>query len=253
MVGCGKAFSNAGKGFGARRTPFSYNPYFFRKSPIFGTLSKTYKRLNMKKQMPLLFLMFGLLLAAVNSRSQSLPVAPADTLFVLPLAVDTLPTITMETDGGLVLLAFIAPVGLFYLDTHFYQVGKEHRLSPNFIKPYLLRSADPEILQNHRKFSENRKIWRVATSAGIVMWAIGIVQSVNSIFDSGSAGGAGTLLLMGTAGTMGGQVARLVSFRSLRRAIDLYNYQYAGEKPTVSLHLGLPSSAPAGLGLYVKF
>ncbi|MFB9293693.1 hypothetical protein [Persicitalea jodogahamensis] len=116
-----------------------------------------------------------------------------------------------------------------------------------------MASANPEILGSHRKFLENRKTWYIATSAGLAMWLVGAVQTVNSVFDSSAGGGAGALLLMGVAGIIGGQVARIVGFRSLRKAVNLYNHQYAGKVPAVSLNLGLPSTSPAGLGLYVKF
>ena len=207
----------------------------------------------MKKKLLLFLLEVGIFLTWNSSQGQISSTAPADTLFVLPLASDTLPTITIEVDGGLVLLGIIVPAGLLYLDMHSYQIGQEKSHSPTYLKPYLLASVQPEILENHRIFMENRKIWRVTTSVGLVLWLVGIVQTIDSIFDSSAAGGTGALLLMGTASIVGGQVARVISFGSLCKAVDLYNYQYADKKPVVSLHFGLPSSTSMGLGLYVKF
>jgi len=61
------------------------------------------------------------------------------------------------------------------------------------------------------------------------------------------------MIFLGSAGIIGGQVARVISFQNLRKAVNHYNDQYAGPNPTVSLHLGLPSATPAGVGLYIKF
>jgi hypothetical protein len=202
----------------------------------------------------LIFLLGSLSLAFSQLSAQVVsPASPSDTHYKVPVAVDSLPAITMKFEPGYLLVYLVVPAGSLFIGGHSYQINGEKLSNPARLKPYFVATGNETLLKYYQIHKDNRRIWYAATSAGTVLWLVGFVQAINSLFDSSAGGGAGIMILLGSAGIMGGQVARVISFQKLRKGVNYYNFAYAGKSHGVSMHLGLPSTYPAGIGLYVKF
>lgn len=189
---------------------------------------------------------------------------PADTLidpfFDPAFKSDTLPPILMKTEPSLVALSivggmFFLPGAYLYVGCHSYSINGKKKYVPSVVKPYLLATRDQNLQELYKRHRQNRITWYTATSGGLFLAAVGFVQAIISIIDPNYGREGATLLLLGTGLTVGGQVARIISFSQLRKAVNLYNTTYANTNAhrRVSLHLGLPSRTPAGGALYLRF
>ena len=183
------------------------------------------------------------------------PASPTDTLYVLPLADDTLPAIRMKFEPLFLIPLVVVPWAALFVGGHSYQIQGKKRFVSSSVKPYFEAAHDPVLTNLYTLHRQNRIIWYGSSAAGGVVVFVGAlqifvavvtlnataVQSINSYF--WWAGGLATA----------GIVARVVSFHQLRKAVNYYNVEYAGRKPTMSLHVGLPSTTPRGLALYLRF
>ncbi|HEV7347116.1 hypothetical protein [Telluribacter sp.] len=168
-----------------------------------------------------------------------------------------LPPITMRVELGLVAVSIIGgmvgvPAYLF-MGYHSYSIEGRKSFNQKAVVPYFLATRDAQLPELYRKHQQNRIIWYTATTGGGVLAYVGFVQLLLSILDPSMTNAAGTNLLLGSGLLVGGQVARVISFRQLRKAVNLYNYQYATPQKRVSLQLGLPSQYPAGGAVYLRF
>ena len=182
------------------------------------------------------------------------PASPTDTLYVLPLAGDTLPTITMKFEP-LYLIFLAVPIGGLFIGGHSYQIKGEKSLLVSSVKPYFNATNDPFLTDLYSQHKRNRIVWYSTTTAGTIVIFAGFIRAISSIFvyDPGFEKNFQNYLILSGGLAAAGIVARVVSFRQLRKAVNYYNFEYAGKSPRMSLHVGLPSAAPGGLGLYLKF
>jgi hypothetical protein len=208
---------------------------------------------TMKPHLTKLLAVWALILLLGKTYGQTPPVVPADTTALRFMDGDTMPVIGMKFEPAILLPLVVFPASILFLGWQSYSVHGVKKLSPRLIEPYLLATGNQQIIELQRRFRHNRKIWYGATAGGLVLWTVGMVQGVNMLLGADTGGGAGAFLFLGTATMLGGQVARVLGFQSLRRAVNLYNHQYTGRKPRVSMQLGAPSTQPSGAALYLKF
>ncbi|GAB3170972.1 hypothetical protein GCM10027291_23240 [Telluribacter humicola] len=163
----------------------------------------------------------------------------------------------MKVEPGLVAVSIVAGVvgfpAYFYMGYHSYTINDRKRLNQRAVLPYFKATRDAQLMQLYNQHQVQRVIWYTATTGGLVLFTYGFAQLIVSIFDPSEGEGAATKLLLGAGLTVWGQVARVVTFRRLKQAVDLYNYQYATPSREVSLYLGFPSRTPAGGALYLRF
>ena len=197
---------------------------------------------------------FNLSLASVDSHGQAMPDVTADTIAVLSPLGDTLPTITMKFEPAYILACLIISGAALFTGGHSYKINDKKYFLASSVSPYFDATQNKLIADLYEKHRRNRTIWYVATGLGQVVVTVGIIQRLSvfyfiPVYDSSN----NNYLFWAGGLVLGGVAARIVCFRNLRKAVNYYNYQYAGKRPAMSLNLGLPSSTPAGLGLYVKF
>ncbi|WP_247237438.1 hypothetical protein [Telluribacter sp. SYSU D00476] len=179
---------------------------------------------------------------------------------LIPLALaDSLPPIYMRVMPSRIILSLaslflpIVPGTGLFLGWHAYTIEGRIRFTPKAVKPYFLATQDQRLLDLYQRHRNNRTVWYTATAGGVVVGAIGFAQLFVSIFRPANLSAATTKLIIGGGLLGGGQIARVVSFRQLRKAVNLYNDQYAVPPKRVSLHVGLSSQTPAGGALYLRF
>lgn len=202
------------------------------------------------------------MLSAVFSRLSAKIVSsgsPTDTLYVVALAADTLPTITMKFEPAYLIIYLLVPGAYAYVGGHSYEINKEKRVLANAVKPYFSTTTGDELLAKlYKRHQFNRAVWYGATSAGIMVMTVGFLQRLSvapilplplPIYDSRN----NNYVVWSVGLAVAGIAARIVCFRQLRKAVNYYNVEYAGRKPTMSLHVGLPSTTPGGLALYLRF
>ncbi len=169
------------------------------------------------------------------------------------MAGDTLPAITMKFEPAYILIYFLVPGTALFVGGHSYKIKEEMKILPSSLAPYFKAARDPLITNFYQNQKNYRTAWYVAAGAGTVVVSIGFAHAIASIFDPGNARAANNYLLLGGGFFLSSIGFRVACFRNMRKAVNLYNYKYATPTNAVSLELGLPSSTPAGLGLYVKF
>lgn len=183
------------------------------------------------------------------------PGSPTDTLNVVPLTGDALPAITMKFET-LALIPFVAiPGTALFLGGHSYQINGKKGFAASVVKPYFDAVHDPYLTDLYRKHKRNRAIWYSTTAVGTGVMYVGFMHLVAAIItlNSSAIPVVNPYLWWGGGLAGAGVGARIVSFRQLRKAVNYYNFEYAGKQPAVSLHLGLLSTTQAGVGLYIKF
>ncbi len=185
----------------------------------------------------------ALLLSVIDSRGQSLLVVPTDTL----------PAIKMKFEPAYIIVYLVVPATALFLGGHSYKIREEMKIMPSSVQPYFAACGDSLVLDHYQKQKNYRTGWYATSGAGAVVFVIGFAHAIASIFDSGNARAANGYLLLGSGLFLTSVGLRIACFRNMRKAVNLYNYQCANPSNAVSLNLGLPSSTPAGLGLYVKF
>ena len=209
-------------------------------------------------RIPFCVTMLGITMSLVCSevRGQVMsPDLPTDTLYVILLAGDTLPAIRMKFEPlFLIPLALIPWVALF-VDGHSYQVQGKKRFVSSSVKPYFEAAHDPVLTGLCIRHRRNRIIWYVSSAAGGVVVFVGALQIFVAVVTLNASAAQSVNSYFWWAGGLAtaGIAARVVSFHQLRKAVNYYNVEYAGRKPTMSLHVGLPSATPGGLALYLKF
>jgi hypothetical protein len=189
----------------------------------------------------------------VCANAQNSPATFADSVFVMPPASDTLPNITMKFEPAYLIVWLVVPGSALFVGGHSYTIRGEKMASFTRVQPYFAATHDPLLMDLYRKHKQTRKLWYASTAAGSVFATIGFVQGVASIFNPDYTRSAGTYLLIGSGMMTAGLVARVFCFRNLRTAVNLYNHRYAEKNPRLSMHLGLPSGAPVGAALFLKF
>ncbi|GAB3170969.1 hypothetical protein GCM10027291_23230 [Telluribacter humicola] len=151
-----------------------------------------------------------------------------------------------------IFLPIVPGTGLF-LGWHAYTIQGQTRFTSKAVLPYFAATQDQYLLNMYQRHRNNRTVWYTGTAGGVVVGAVGFAQLFVSIFRPANLSAATNKLIIG-GGLLGiGQIARVVSFRQLRKGVNLYNDQYALPPKRVSLHVGLSSQTPAGGALYVRF
>lgn len=183
------------------------------------------------------------------------PASPTDTLYVVPLAGDTLPTIKMKFEPLFLIPFVVVPWAALFVDGHSYQIHGKKRFVSSSVKPYFDAAYDPILTKLYSRHRQNRIIWYSTSAAGGVVVFVGAMQIFAAIvtLNTSAVQSANSYFWWGGGLAAAGIGARVVCFRQLRKAVNYYNFEYADKSPGISLHLGLPSTTPAGLGLYVKF
>lgn len=186
-------------------------------------------------------------------------IGPTDGILVPSGSADSLPYIYMRVLPSRVILSLaslfipIVPGTGLFLGWHSYTIEGKIKLTPKAVKPYFAATQDQNLLNMYQRHRNNRTVWYTATAGGVVVGAIGFVQLFVSAFRPAQLSAATTKLIVGGGLLGGGQLARVVSFRQLRKAVNLYNDRYAVPPKRVSLHVGLSSQTPAGGALYLRF
>lgn len=183
------------------------------------------------------------------------PASSTDTLYRVPLAGDTLPVIRMKFETLFLIPFVMVPGTALFLGGHSYQIHGKKQFMSSSVKPYFDATRDPFLTGLYTKHKRNHIIWYSATTAGTVVTYVGFMRLVAAIItlNSSALPGVNPYLWWGGGLATAGIAARIVCFRHLRKAVNYYNFEYARQKPGLSLHLGLPSTTPAGIGLYLKF
>ncbi|MPR35357.1 hypothetical protein [Salmonirosea aquatica] len=185
----------------------------------------------------------------------SLAFSPLYAQVVSPtLPGDTLPAIRMKFEP-VYLIFLLVPIGGLFVGGHSYQINGENKLLASYVKPYFNATNDPLLADLYGRHKRNRIVWYSATATGTVVLFAGFIRAISSVFsyDPGFEDSFQNYLIVSGGLAAAGIGARIVCFRQLRKAVNYYNFEYAGKDPSVSLHVGLPSATPAGLALYLKF
>lgn len=206
----------------------------------------------------LIFLFGWLTLSLTFTRLSAqvvVPASPTDTLYVVPLTGDTLPAITMKFEPLFLIPFVVAPGTALFVGGHSYQIRGKKLFVASAIKPYFDAVHDPVLTDLYTRHRRNRIIWYSASAAGGAVVFVGALQVFAAVvtLNTSAVQSANPYFWWGAGLATAGIAARVVSFRQLRKAVNYYNFEYAGSKPSVSLHVGLPSTTLAGIGLYVKF
>jgi hypothetical protein len=202
-----------------------------------------------------LILMWGWLSLLSGGASQPFAQSvPHDTLFEVPRG-DTLPEIRMKFEPLFLIPIVVVPAAGLFLGGHSYQINGKKQFVASAVKPYFDASRDPVLTELHTQYTRNRIIWYSTTAAGSALIYVGFMQVLVAVItlNSSALQSVNPLLWWGGGLGVAGIAARIVCFRQLRKAVNYYNFKYVGPNPAMSLHLGLPSTTPIGLGLYFKF
>ena len=202
----------------------------------------------------LVWLVLGPVFSRLSAQVVS-PASPTDTLYVVPLLGDTLPAIRMKFEPLFLIPLVVVPWIALFVDGHSYQIHDKKRFVSSAVKPYFDAARDPVLTDLCSRHRRNRIIWYSTSAAGGVVVLVGALQVFAAVvtLNSSAVQSANPYFWWGAGLATAGLGARIVSFRQLGKAVNYYNFEYAGKSPRLSLHVSLPSGTPAGLGLYIKF
>lgn len=183
------------------------------------------------------------------------PASPTDTLYVVLLAGDTLPAIRMKFETLFLIPFVMVPGTALFVGGHSYQIRGKKLLLASAVKPYFDAAHDPVLTDLYARHRQNRIIWYSTSAAGGAVIFVGVLQIFAAVvtLNASAVQSANSYFWWSGGLAVAGTAARVVCFRQLRKAVNYYNYEYAGKNPPVSLHVGLPSTTPGGLALYLKF
>ncbi|WP_373515328.1 hypothetical protein [Persicitalea sp.] len=202
-----------------------------------------------------LFLLFGIGLSCIpSSRSLAQPDAlfPSERLLAAQISRDTLPEIRMKFEPWILAVSLL--VSPLYIGGHSYKINDRKYYFASNVKPYLQTTSDPLLAELYRRHETNRIIWYSATTLGSLVAVVGVSQRIRLFYFIPYYDNSNNNYLYWAGGiTLAGLGARIVCFRNMRKAVNYYNFKYAGVKPPVTLSLGLSQLAPGGVGLALRF
>jgi hypothetical protein len=166
----------------------------------------------------LLCLLACLALPAFGQETEASLPAP---LFPASLSVDTLPAITMKFEPAYLILWMVVPAGSLIMGGHSYKINEKKTHLASDIRPYFEATHDKLLLDLYQQHKRNRVGWYVATGTGSMLFTAGFIHYVASIFNYDYIRSAQAYLLVGTGMVAGGLAARVVCFRTLRKAVNL--------------------------------
>lgn len=170
-----------------------------------------------------------------------------------PFERDTLPAITMKFEPAYLILWVVVPGAGLFLGGHSYEINGRKRSLASSVAPYFRATGDAQLSELYKASNRNRILWYTLSATGGIVGGVGFAHGIASIFNPEYSRSASTYLLTGAGLLAGGLAARVVCFRKLRRAINLYNYQYASPRQALSLKVGLSAQTAMGLGVSMKF
>ncbi len=201
----------------------------------------------------LFILTASLWLSMTTASSQGNADLSRDLLAQSPPQDAQFPAISVNTEPALGLVFLLMPPSALFFGWHTYDIGEESRANPKFLLPYFTATSDSEILALQRRFQDKRKVWYGATAGGAVLMLVSFTQAIGQAVGGSVNQPVNDVALVGVALLVAGQVARIVSFMSLRKSINLYNSNYAHKRAVATLNMGLLTSRPGNIGIVLKF
>lgn len=208
----------------------------------------------MGKKRVILILFWILIQNSSRANGLQSPVLLPDSIPVLPAMADTFPVITMKFEPLSLIAYVVLPGAALYAGGHSYQINEKKHIFSSDVKPYFDATGDAVLHDLYKKQKLNRILWYSAISAGQVVLAVGFFQRLSFFYFLPVYDNHNNNYLYWAGGlTLGSIGARVLCFRYMRKAINLYNFRYAEKVPKVSVQLGLSSYTPAGIGIRLKF
>ncbi len=187
-----------------------------------------------------------------KSRAQNPDFFIADSVEIVAIS-DSLPHITMAVEP-VVLAVSIVTFSYLLVGCRSYEINGKKYFAASVVKPYFQDSPDTgELMRLYRRNALGRVVWYSTATAGLVFTFTGLVYGFKSFFDNSYYAVANKNYLMGTGLSVVALVARILSFKNLTKAVDLYNFKAKGPGGTKALQLGLSSQNLLGATLSLKF
>lgn len=166
---------------------------------------------------------------------------------------DSLPHITMAVEPVTLVLSIVTGTYLF-IGCCSYEIEGQKYLFASAVKPYFRDSQDAkELMKLYGRNTMGRLVWYPAATAGAVFTFVGLVYGFKSFFDHSYYAAANQNYLMGGGLSIVALVARILSFKSLTKAVNLYNFRAKSPGAPKSLQFGLSSPNSFGATISLKF